>query len=339
VAAETRANKSWRLQRNLALRQQATELPKRFSVAPITHAGSSMKPPPSPSPTTSTVVSDTSSSSNSHRFEEQIAIFQTEFTETSFIQFHAYEPLLFAADGRDHIGLWNYEEGEKLNVFSNQNARGTRISSLHLMNDMHVSLLLTAADDGVVRIWRNAHLNKGQELVSAFSAFPRLPRGAAPSPGLVLDWQQYTGHILAGGSIDMIRVWDVEREQCVVEMPLSPVLQQSLPVGSQPTPPQVGILSGMSGSLTAPSPSLLPNSIGAAPSSFVLGGTGATYSLNTNSISSTLDGGLFAAGCNDGSVRVFDIRQPQPCVEFLCGKLCRVCCLSCWFLCTDWLPS
>lgn len=41
--------------------------------------------------------------------------------------------------------LWNYEEGEKMNLFSNQNPRGTRISSLHLINDMHVSLVMVGS--------------------------------------------------------------------------------------------------------------------------------------------------------------------------------------------------
>lgn len=38
--------------------------------------------------------------------DEQIAIFQTEFAETSFLQFHPYEPMLLAADGRDRVGYF-----------------------------------------------------------------------------------------------------------------------------------------------------------------------------------------------------------------------------------------
>jgi hypothetical protein len=172
-ASEARANKSWRLQRNLTLRQQAAELPRRFA-APGSAAAMSaaqmggdgegvLAVPASPAPASFSASSSSSSSSSSgrgdrkgggshHSFDEQIAIFQTEFSETTQLLFHAYEPLLIAADGRDRIGLWNYEEGERINVFANLNPRGSRVSALHLLNDLHVSMLMTGSDDGVVRL-------------------------------------------------------------------------------------------------------------------------------------------------------------------------------------------
>ncbi len=41
---------------------------------------------------------------------------------------------------------------------------------MSVINDMHVSLLLTGSDDGVVRIWKNPHIQDQQELVSSWFA-------------------------------------------------------------------------------------------------------------------------------------------------------------------------
>ena len=191
-----------------------------------------------------------------------------------------------------------------------------------------------------IRIWRNAHLPKEHELASAFAAFPRLSRSVGGSaPGLVLDWQQRTGHILSGGAIDVVRVWDADREQCVIELPLA--AQAYLPATLQP-PQQQQYTTNGGGQQSFTSPLLAPNSMGAIPSSFTLpssalaggigpGGAGGTtttagagnssggghFNLQSHSLASSSDGALFAAGCNDGSLRVFDIRQPAPLVTTL----------------------
>ncbi len=135
--------------------------------------------------------------------------------------FHPYEPLLIAADGRDRLGLWNYEEGEKVAVLVNDNPRGTKITAMHLINDLHVSLILVGSDDGVVRLWRNAHVPGEARLAGAFAAFGKLPR--VSPPGLVLDWQQQAARVVAAGPSDVIRLWDVTREQCILETPVTPM--------------------------------------------------------------------------------------------------------------------
>lgn len=37
--------------------------------------------------------------------------------------------------------------------------------------------------------------------------------------GLVLDWQQSTGTLLASGDVRVIRVWDADKELCERDMP------------------------------------------------------------------------------------------------------------------------
>eukprot|EP00462_Mataza_sp_D1_P001501 CAMPEP_0175093684 /NCGR_PEP_ID=MMETSP0086_2-20121207/3159_1 /TAXON_ID=136419 /ORGANISM="Unknown Unknown, Strain D1" /LENGTH=312 /DNA_ID=CAMNT_0016366693 /DNA_START=48 /DNA_END=982 /DNA_ORIENTATION=- len=92
----------------------------------------------------------------------EIAFFDTTATAgcnwevTSDIRFHPYENMVLAADSKDTIALWNYKGDvrgkERLNMFRNGNPAGSSISSLCVVNDLHVSLLLSSCDDGVVRL-------------------------------------------------------------------------------------------------------------------------------------------------------------------------------------------
>ena len=56
---------------------------------------------------------------------EQSAILDNESKETVKLLFHPYEPILVAADNRDGISIWNFEDGVKLKRFSNKNRPGT----------------------------------------------------------------------------------------------------------------------------------------------------------------------------------------------------------------------
>jgi len=149
---------------------------------------------------------------------EQVAALSTGFEQVSALLFHPFEPLLVVAEKRQ-VGVWDAREMERVNVFSNENARGSKLSALQWLNDQHVSLLLAGSDDGVVRLWKGVHVrDTAPELVSAWLAVRSMPRGNGV--GLVLDWQQETGHLLAAGPVDSIRVWDVEREICVLDLPV-----------------------------------------------------------------------------------------------------------------------
>jgi regulator-associated protein of mTOR len=69
--------------------------------------------------------------------------------------------------------VWDYKGDtrgkERANLFRNDNPPGTRISSLHVVNDRQDPLLLCGSDDGVVRLWKNADCDGGQALVTAWT--------------------------------------------------------------------------------------------------------------------------------------------------------------------------
>ncbi|XP_062826890.1 regulatory-associated protein of mTOR isoform X4 [Anolis carolinensis] len=136
----------------------------------------------------------------------------------SVVKFHPFTPCIAVAD-KDSICFWDWEKGEKLDYFHNGNPRYTRITSMEYLNGQDCSLLLTATDDGAIRVWKNfADLEKNPEMVTAWQGLSdMLPttRGA----GMVVDWEQETGLLMTSGDVRIIRIWDTDREMKVQDIP------------------------------------------------------------------------------------------------------------------------
>ncbi|XP_048344394.1 regulatory-associated protein of mTOR isoform X6 [Sphaerodactylus townsendi] len=136
----------------------------------------------------------------------------------SVVKFHPFTPCIAVAD-KDCICFWDWEKGEKLDYFHNGNPRYTRITAMEYLNGQDCSLLLTATDDGAIRVWKNfADLEKNPEMVTAWQGLSdMLPttRGA----GMVVDWEQETGLLMTSGDVRIIRIWDTDREMKVQDIP------------------------------------------------------------------------------------------------------------------------
>ena len=90
------------------------------------------------------------------------------------------------------------------------------MTSLQFINEDVQTQLLTGSADGTVRIFSNydpetAFDDHPLELCSAFRALPRLSPSNHPS-GMVTDWLQPFGLLVAGGDSRVIRVWDAHKE-------------------------------------------------------------------------------------------------------------------------------
>lgn len=137
---------------------------------------------------------------------------------------HQFEDHLVTASERDVVSVWDWKRARLRSRFHNGNAHGTNITSALFINEEVDGLLLLGSSEGDVRIYRNYDrpswipATRGPELISTFRALPDLVRSRFPS-GLVADWQQVTGHLLAGGDSRVIRVWDAHRELCVCDIP------------------------------------------------------------------------------------------------------------------------
>ncbi|WAQ95554.1 RPTOR-like protein [Mya arenaria] len=134
----------------------------------------------------------------------------------SVITFHPYQSELAVAD-KDGISFWDWEQGPKVGYLVNGNPRHTKISTLEYLNAHDNTLLLCGSDDGCVRLWRNyVGEDVSPDLVSAFQAVSEM---LPLTRGLVTNWEQHTGSLLASGDVRFIRVWDTHKELKVQDIP------------------------------------------------------------------------------------------------------------------------
>ncbi|XP_026523047.1 regulatory-associated protein of mTOR isoform X1 [Pseudonaja textilis] len=152
----------------------------------------------------------------------------------SVVKFHPFTPCTAVAD-KDSICFWDWEKGEKLDYFHNGNPRYTRITAMEYLNGQDCSLLLTATDDGAIRVWKNfADLEKNPEMVTAWQGLSDmlpttrglarrvsiyLDRSKQGGAGMVVDWEQETGLLMTSGDVRIIRIWDTDREMKVQDIP------------------------------------------------------------------------------------------------------------------------
>ncbi|ODN74553.1 hypothetical protein L202_06922 [Cryptococcus amylolentus CBS 6039] len=128
------------------------------------------------------------------------------------LAFHSYDPILAVTDDTDQVCIWDWQYGVKLNKFSNQNISGSSISSIHFVNEMASSLMLTASTEGSIRVFRDYDIPGQTALASTFRAVSDVyPVGH--SSGVLTAWEQQKGHLLVGGDMKVVRLWDATVER------------------------------------------------------------------------------------------------------------------------------
>lgn len=139
---------------------------------------------------------------------------------TSIVRFHPYEDVLVACGAEDGVTVWDTQTGRRVVPFINGNPKGSRMTTAMWLNAASTSLFLIGSDDGSARIWDGLVENNGDasidapNLVSAFFAAPDVKAGSRGRSGLVCEWQQYSGTLIAGGDTNFLRCWDLEAEKC-----------------------------------------------------------------------------------------------------------------------------
>ncbi|WWD18372.1 hypothetical protein CI109_102822 [Kwoniella shandongensis] len=128
------------------------------------------------------------------------------------LAFHSYDPVMAVTDDADNICVWDWQTRRKLNKFSNQNMPGSSISSVHFINEMASSLMLTASTEGSIRIFRNYDTAGETALASTFRAVSDI-YPVAHSSGVLTAWEQQKGHLLVGGDMKVVRLWDATVER------------------------------------------------------------------------------------------------------------------------------
>jgi hypothetical protein len=137
----------------------------------------------------------------------------------SMLKFHSYEDILMVCDSQDGISIWDYEKGSRNLSYKNGNPKGSRMTSALWINESSTSLFFVGCDDGSARIWNGVVESNGAmstaspTLASAFFAVPDMEAGQRGS-GLICEWQQFSGSLIAGGNSKYIRCWDLASEKC-----------------------------------------------------------------------------------------------------------------------------
>nr|XP_033815965.1 regulatory-associated protein of mTOR isoform X3 [Geotrypetes seraphini] len=199
VESQLRKEREWRFLRNARVRKQAQQMIKK----------------------------------GISRLDDQIFINRNPGVP-SVVKFHPFTPCIAVAD-KDSICFWDWEKGEKLDYFHNGNPRYTRITAVEYLNGQDCSLLMSATDDGAIRVWKNfADLEKNPEMVTAWQGLSDmlpttrglarrvsiyLDRSKQGGAGMVVDWEQETGFLMTSGDVRIIRIWDTDREMKVQDIP------------------------------------------------------------------------------------------------------------------------
>ncbi|WWD04747.1 hypothetical protein V865_002818 [Kwoniella europaea PYCC6329] len=128
------------------------------------------------------------------------------------LAFHSYDPVIAVTDDADNVCIWDWQSKRRLNKFSNQNIPGSSISSVHFINEMASSLMLTASTEGSIRIFRDYETPNETALASTFRAVSET-HPVAHSSGVLTAWEQQKGHLLVGGDMKVVRLWDATVER------------------------------------------------------------------------------------------------------------------------------
>ncbi|WWC88789.1 uncharacterized protein L201_003702 [Kwoniella dendrophila CBS 6074] len=126
--------------------------------------------------------------------------------------FHSYDPVMAVTDDTDNVCIWDWQSRRRLNKFSNQNIAGSSISSVHFINEMASSLMLTASTEGSIRIFRDYDIPNETALASTFRAVSEI-HPVGHTSGVLTAWEQQKGHLLVGGDMKVVRLWDATVER------------------------------------------------------------------------------------------------------------------------------
>jgi len=154
-----------------------------------------------------------------NKFSSQIAMFDNSSEMSSVLLFDPKDPIVYVADEKHKISAWDYTAGYQSNCFANYAPDGPRVTTMCVANEGMSSLLMVGGDDGVAKVWSNAHVAQGHELLTAWTVVPDLLSvGGGRGPGLILDWHQESSMLMASGSVDKVKVWDVQKQLCVQDV-------------------------------------------------------------------------------------------------------------------------
>jgi regulator-associated protein of mTOR len=217
------------------------------------------------------------------------------------LKFHPYYPNLTVAT-KTLISVWDIETGTDICTFDNH-AEGEKVTALEYINPHDLTYLMTGTDKGIVRVWRDWMTpDSTPRLVTAWKALSdTLP--VNKSAGLVLNWDQMNGVLHASGDVTLIRLWDTHKEMKIVDIPTNADTNVTCMVTDPHT--YSTIVAGCGdGSVRVYDKRMAPQSC--MVQSFKEH-TGFVVSIHAQHYGKR----LIMSSCNNGDVRLWDIRAAQ----------------------------
>ncbi|EDQ87341.1 uncharacterized protein MONBRDRAFT_27441 [Monosiga brevicollis MX1] len=142
------------------------------------------------------------------------AMFHKLCTESfDMLAFHPHDTLVAAANKESgNVHVYDMTNAQPPVMFSSKATKHGAISSIKVINPDLDSLLLTGYADGTVRLWRDwSTPNPG--LHSAWRAVSKMRESSdGVGAGLVLEWDQSSGQLIATGDINYLQIWDARSE-------------------------------------------------------------------------------------------------------------------------------
>lgn len=148
-----------------------------------------------------------------------------------YLAFHPFEKRLIVGE-RESFSVWSFDSQHNyynnynnnvnpvlLGTHSNLNPSPSRITNIQLINTHDLTQLMTACDDGTVRVWRDFTLNDKFErpkLVTAFHIFNDMQ--PCSKSGVILSWNQSEHKLIASGETRVIRLWDATKEMKIRDL-------------------------------------------------------------------------------------------------------------------------
>lgn len=207
----------------------------------------------------------------------EIQVFQVKIAVPPIaLQLHPFEQQL-AVSGNDSYAVWDWGTAAK-NFAQHQRSaikgRLAKVTALEWVNGHDLDLLLTAADDGSIRVWRPSSDHSQPTFVTGWQAFNNF--ASRPST-VLLAWEQWTQTLITTGDTRILRFWDLEKELKTVDIP-----------------------TGTDASVTCVDSSYSGLNLDVTP--LVHNESSGDGKVGLNRM------GYAVAGCSDGSVRLFDRR-------------------------------
>eukprot|EP00762_Andalucia_godoyi_P006330 ANDGO_05832.mRNA.1 Regulatory-associated protein of TOR 2 len=154
------------------------------------------------------------------KLDDPVAVLDNMSESVTCLRFHAFDPVLVMSDEGHKISVWMWEKAARIRTFSNGNLGASRITALEFINESQygASVLAAGSDDGHVRVWKGAtSVSDSVELLAGFAAISEMP-SKPQGPGLLMTWQQQFGRLTVGGPLPFLRIWDLERLKCLMQL-------------------------------------------------------------------------------------------------------------------------